>query len=226
MKKSKFFTSVGLSVGLLCLSNQALAAEKDFAEFDQSELEKFADNEMPQEVKDVLLNVPLQKDSPMQVQDIPEIIPYATHAIPGNTTQDSTFSKTFGEKGVNTIYTEVDSQGFWSSLAFNQFSGYGYTGYRGSETPAAGSITSSTSVKAYGIIPSISVGGSSWSLLATAKSLSDDENKKGNKYAKATYSNVKIQRVTGVNTIFYNKAHIKVPSGLNDTWEEDTYVWF
>lgn len=226
MKKFKVFTSLGLSIAILGMGGQTFAAEKNFVEMDKTTIESFSSNEMPDEVKEVFLNVPLQKDNAVQIQKTPEITPFATTAIPGNSTQDTTYSNSFGKDALNQIFTSVDKNGFWEGMAFNQFSGHGYTLYSGSQTPVAGSIKATTSVTAYGLIPSISINGSNWSILSTSKQLSNDSNLKGKKYAYAKYSNVKLQNITGLNAIFKNKAYVKVPSGMNDTWEENTYVWF
>lgn len=226
MMKSKILTLVGLGIGLFCFSSQASADEKNFVEYDRIELEDFTEDEMPEEAKDVILNVPFQNDIPMRIEDLSNIAPAATTAIPGNSTQDITYSKTFGTRGLNQIYTKVDSQGIWSGLAFHKFSGWGLTSYSGSEKPAEGNVKSKVRVKAYGLIPNISIDGSKWGLLGTSRQIGSDSNSKNKKYAQAYYSNVKIQKLTGVNAIFYNESYIKVPSGLNDTWTEDTYVWF
>lgn len=175
---------------------------------------------MPQEVKDVSLNVPLQRDA--QNQGISTL---ATTAFPGASTQDSVYS-TIITDAWNQIYTSVDKNGFWEGMAFNQFSGYGYTLYSGNQTPGEGKITATVTGKSNGIVPSISINGSNWSLFSTTKQLATNSNGKGKTFAYAGYSNVKVQNITGINTVFKNVSYVSLPSGLSDTWEEDTYVWF
>lgn len=223
MSKLKKICSIGLATGLLLSGTQAFAAKNNNDNtLDLLKINGLSEYEMPEDVKSVILSVPAQQE-PSEMGDFTI---NATTAIPGNSTSDTTYSGTLGKNGQNTIYAHVDDNGFWGGMAYNKFSGWGYTGYFGSERPAAGKITSTTSVKAYGLIPNISINGSNWSLLASTKQIASDSNNSGYKYARANYSNVKIQNVTGVNAIFINKSYIKLPSGVNDTWSEDTYVWF
>lgn len=225
MPKFKTICSLSLVVGLIFCGTQAFAAKaENNDEITKKNIEKLSKYEMPHDVKDVLLAVPPQGE--LSENGEITITPYATSALPGHSTSDTTYSNTFGSNGQNTIYAHVDDNGYWNSLAFYRFSGWGYTGYFGTGYPSAGNVKSTATVKAYGLIPNVSINGSNWSLLSSAKQIGNDSNLSGYKYARANYSNVKIQNVTGVNAIFTNKSYIKLPSGLNDSWSEDTYVWF
>lgn len=223
----KNLLSIGLATGLLFSGTQAFA-EKSAGndKMDIDEIQSLTEYQMPQDVKEVVIREAQSKAERRAnlEKDNGDIVTQATSAFPGNTTSDTSYSKTFGSKGQNTIYTKVDKTGFWTGVAYNQFSGWGYTGYFGTANPST--ISSKVTVKAYGLLPNISINGSNWSLLSTAKQIASDSNGSGYNYARANYSNVKIQDITGINAIFVNAAYIKLPSGLNDSWSEDTYVWF
>ena len=213
MKKMKSIFALSFAFALLFSGTNAFAANEDKKEM--KKIEKLSEYEMPQDVKDILL------------KETTSIGTMATYAVTGGSTSDTTYSATFGTNGQNTIYTLVGSPGSTPSFGYYTFSGWGYTGYFGSVIPYAGDVQASVKVKAWGFIPNISINGSNWGLMSTTKDLTPVEvNRSGYKYARANYSNTKIQSISGVNAIFINQSYIKLPSGANDSWSEDTYVWF
>lgn len=175
---------------------------------------------MPQEVKDNLLKSTSQGE-PGGISIM------AANAYPGSYTSDTAYSAHLGNSAGNVVYSYCDSDGFFADGVYHKFQGYGYTGWTGSGTPAAGNIKATANVRAVGLVPLIAIGSTTvWSPLTTSKQVGYDQNTSGYKYAKANYSNVKVQSLTGITTIFSNTSYIKLPSGANDTWSEDTYWWF
>lgn len=220
MKKFVKILILTLTFGFIFSGTSAFASENLVTPLTKEEILNASENEMPDDVKQVML------ENIEKLENIKkgEIAPLATYVGVGNSTSDTAYSGHLGNSAVNTVFARIDDYNIWSSYYYYKFSGWGYTGYTGTATPT--DITSSVSVKAYGVIPQISFNGSNWSLMSNTKQLSTDSKSAGMKYARANYSNVKITAFTGVNAIFSNESYMKLPSGANDTWTEDTYVWF
>ncbi|MEK3977389.1 hypothetical protein MKZ20_21505 [Psychrobacillus sp. FSL K6-2684] len=220
MKKFAKILILTLTFGFIFSGTSAFAAENLVTPLTKEEISNMPEDVMPDDVKKVM------EKNAEKLENIKkgEVTPFYTTAYKGAETSDTAYSETLGNSAMNTVYARIDDFSFWSGYSYYKFSGWGYTGYSGTATPS--SVTSTASVKAYGVIPQISFNGSNWSLLSATRQIGSDSNLPGNKYARANYSNVKITAFTGVNAIFSNAAYIKLPSGANDSWTEDTYVWF
>lgn len=221
----KIFLKVGF---LLCFAlafiNLGAINEAFATNWEPGDLDQIGDDVMPVEVKEVLT-----KSSQSEVEDASttqngDISTFATKIGVGYSDSASKNSSVYGSKAGNVIYTEVTNAGKWSGLAYYEFEGWGYTGYTG--TGSISKLTSNVSVRASGIIPSISADGTSWNPLSSKKEIADDEFESGTKFAQANFSGVKIQNISTVTAIFENKSSLKISGMGSDTWYEDIWFWF
>ncbi|QPQ29400.1 hypothetical protein [Lysinibacillus sp. JNUCC 51] len=221
----------------LCIGFIFLGVDKEVnaANWDPEDIDQLDNNTMPDEVKERLKLENQPELDEVNKEDYPQynpnltpsdgiIVPYATKIYPGASTSDSRSSSNFGGKGQNVIYGKVDNGGTWSSLAYYSFSGWGYTGYSGAGTIS--DMKSTVSVSATGVIPNISTDGSAWSLLKGTKTIATAGKIKGEKYAQSNFSNVKIQNISTLYTVFENESYLNISGVGSETWYEDIWFWF
>ncbi|MGE7949182.1 hypothetical protein [Lysinibacillus sp. NPDC093688] len=221
----------------LCIGFIFLGVDKevDAASWNPEDLDQLDSDIMPDEVKEVLKLENQPELDEVSKEDYPQYNPNlissdtnidsrAAMVYPGASTSDSKSSSNFGGKGQNAIYGKVDNSGTLSSLAYYSFSGWGYTGYSGGGTIS--SMKSKVTVSATGVIPNISTNGSAWSLLKGTKTIATAGKIAGEKYAQANFSNVKIQNISTLYTIFENQSYLNISGVGSETWYEDIWFWF
>lgn len=194
--------------------------------------------EVPYEIQNDLLNPGQAELNEFNSRDeYPEnnhlIIPSQPGELSGDVSTESVIIGTSDSDNVesanvsnawNVISAEAYSSGTWEDIIYYTWKGYGYTGYNGTTKPDKAQST--VTVRASGLVPSISAGGLSWGPLTASKQIADQESNSNHPYyAQASFSNVRITVPGTFIIIFNNQSIISVPGIGNDTWSEDLWFW-